>query len=127
MTENTKTKKRPDYVAYQAREDSKINGPKYTRIGVAFNLRNGGVSVLYDAVPLSGQIVLVDTATDEKPSILLNEAHAGKPSFEANMVRDGQGDNSYWTEIGSAWRKDNHVLIQLEVVPTTGKVILTPP
>lgn len=124
---NTKAKKRPDFIAYAAREDSKVTGPKYTRIGVGFNLKNGGISVLHDAIPLSGQIVLVDTATDEKPTTILHTPHAGKPSFEANMVRDGSGDNSYWTEIGSAWRKDGYVLIQLEVVPTSGKVILTLP
>jgi hypothetical protein len=127
MSTNTTTKKRPDFIAYATREDSKVAGPKYTRIGVGFNLKNGGVSVLYDAIPLSGQILLLDTATDEKPTAILHVPHAGKPNFEANMVRDGQGDNSYWTEIGSAWRKDNYVLIQLEVVPTTGKVILTQP
>jgi len=31
------------------------------------------------------------------------------------MVRDA-GDNAYWTEIGSAWRQDGYVSIQLDVV-----------
>ena len=79
--------------------------PEYTRIGVGFDLKNGGISVLYDAVPLSGQIVLLDIATDEKPTAISYSSPTRKPSFEVSMVRDGSGDNSYWTGVGNAWRR----------------------
>jgi hypothetical protein len=128
MSQNeTTTKKRPDYIAYAVRTQADNAGPKYTRIGVGFNLKNGGVSVLYDATPLSGQIVLVDMGTDEKPMAISYGSPLRKPSFEVSMVRDGAGDTSYWTEVGSAWRQDGYVSIQLEVVPTAGKIILTQP
>ena len=128
MSQNeTTTKKRPDFIAYAVRTQAENAGPKYTRIGVGFNLKNGGVSVLYDAVPLSGQIVLLDLGTDEKPQAISYGSPARKPSFEVSMVRDGAGDNSYWTEVGSAWRQDGYLSIQLEVVPTGGKIILTQP
>jgi hypothetical protein len=121
------TKKRPDFIAYAVRTQSENAGPKYTRIGVGFNLKNGGVSVLYDATPLSGQIVLLDIGTDEKPMAISYGSPVRKPNFEVSMVRDGAGDNSYWTEVGSAWRQEGYVSIQLEVVPTGGKIILTQP
>ncbi len=128
MSQNeTTTRKRPDFIAYAVRTQAENAGPKYTRIGVGFNLKNGGVSVLYDATPLSGQIVLVDMGKDEKPTAISYGSPVRKPSFEVNMVRDGAGDTSYWTEVGSAWRQDGYVSIQLEVVPTGGKIILTQP
>ena len=128
MSQNeTTTKKRPDFIAYAVRTQAENAGPKYTRIGVGFNLKNGGVSVLYDATPLSGQIVLLDMGTDEKPMAISYGSPTRKPSFEVSMVRDGAGDNSYWTEVGSAWRQDGYLSIQLEVVPTGGKIILTQP
>ena len=120
-------KRKPDYIAFAVRSQGSNAGPKYTRIGVGFNLKNGGVSVLYDATPLSGQIVLLDIGINEKPTAISYGSPVRKPSFEVSMVRDGAGDNSYWTEVGSAWRQDGYVSIQLEVVPTTGKIILTQP
>ena len=128
MSQNeTNTRKRPEFIAYAVRSQAENAGPKYTRIGVGFNLKNGGVSVLYDAVPLTGQIVLLDIGKDEKPTAISYGSPTRKPSFEVSMVRDGQGDNSYWTGVGSAWRQDGYVSIQLEVVPTGGKIILTQP
>ena len=128
MSQNeTTSKKRPDFIAYAVRTQAENAGPKYTRIGVGFNLRNGGVSVLYDAIPLSGQIVLLDMGADEKPTAISYGSPTRKPSFEVSMVRDGSGDKGYWTEVGSAWRQDGYVSIQLEVVPTGGKIILTQP
>jgi hypothetical protein len=128
MSQNeTTTKKRPDFIAYAVRSQAENAGPKYTRIGVGFNLKNGGVSVLYDAVPLTGQIVLLDMGKDEKPTAISYGSPVRKPSFEVSMVRDGAGDTSYWTAVGSAWRQDGYVSIQLEVVPTGGKIILTQP
>lgn len=93
---------------------------------MGFNLRNGGISVLYDAVPLSGRIVLLGLDQD-KPAVIGYGGNGRKPSFDASMVRDGNGGESSWVEIGSAWREDDHVAIQLEVVPTGGKVVLTQP
>jgi len=128
MSQNeTTTRKRPDFIAYAVRTQADNAGPKYTRIGVGFNLKSGGVSVLYDATPLSGQIVLLAMGTDEKPKAISYGSPLRKPSFEVSMVRDGAGDTSYWTEVGSAWRQDGYVSIQLEVVPTGGKIILTQP
>jgi len=128
MSQNeTTTRKRPDFIAYAVRTQADNGGPKYTRIGVGFNLKSGGVSVLYDATPLSGQIVLLAMGTDEKPKAISYGSPLRKSSFEVSMVRDGAGDTSYWTEVGSAWRQDGYVSIQLEVVPTAGKIILTQP
>jgi len=128
MSQNeTTTKKRPEFIAYAVRTQAENAGPKYTRIGVGFNLKNGGISVLYDATPLTGQIVLLDIGKDEKPTAISYGSPVSKPSFEVSMVRDGAGDTSYWTEVGSAWRQDGYVSIQLEVVPTGGKIILTQP
>lgn len=127
MSQNeTTTRKRPDFIAYAVRTQAENAGPKYTRIGVGFNLRNGGISVLYDATPLSGQIVLLGIDA-EKPAAIHYGSPVRKPGFEVSMVRDGAGDTSYWTEVGSAWRQDGYVSIQLEVVPTGGKIILTQP
>ena len=120
MSDNT-SKKRPDFIAYAVRPQPNDAGPKYTRIGVGFNLKNGGISVLYDATPLSGQIVLLGLDQEEKPTAISYGSPVRKPSFEVSMVRDGQGDNSYWTEVGSAWRQEGYVRIQLEVVPTRGQ------
>src|SRR5260221_10420804 len=80
--ESNTTKKRPDFIAYAVRTQAENAGPKYTRIGVGFNLKSGGVSVLYDATPLSGQIVLLDLGTDEKPTAISYGSPSRKPSFE---------------------------------------------
>src|SRR5262245_25201165 len=85
------TKKRPDFLAFAVRPNG--DGPRYTRIGVAFANKNGGYSVMYDAVPLSGQIVLVGI-DDEKPSTLSYGAPTRKPDFDASMVRDGGQNNA---------------------------------
>jgi hypothetical protein len=127
MSDNTSNKKRPNHIAYAVRSQAENAGPKYTRIGVGFDLKNGGISVLYDAVPLSGQIVLLDIGTEEKPTAISYGSPTRKPSFEVSMVRDGSGDKGYWTDVGSAWKQDGYVSIQLEVVPTGGKLILTQP
>ena len=119
-------KKRPDFIAHAVRSQGNNLGPKFTKIGVGFTLKNGGVSVLYDASPLSGQIVLV-AIDDELPgTISYSHPNQGR-SFEVSMVREGKGGDSFWTEVGSAWRQEGYLSIQLEVVPTSGKVILTSP
>jgi hypothetical protein len=125
-TNNTSAKKRPDYITYAVRSQGDNQGPRYTRIGVAFSLRNGGISVLYDATPLSGQIVLLETDA-EKPTAISYGHPTRKPDFEASMVRDAGPGNSFWTEIGVAYRQDGYVSIFCDVVPNGGKIILTQP
>src|SRR5271156_2408011 len=99
---NTTSKRRPDFIAYAVRSQAENAGPKYTRIGVGFTYKNGGIGIMYDAIPLSGQIVLV--APDaEKPTAVSYGSPVRKPDFEASMVREGNGDKSFWTEVGSAW------------------------
>jgi hypothetical protein len=98
--------------------------PKYTRIGVGFNHKNGGIGVMYDAIPLSGQIVLMPPDA-EKPATISYGSPTRKPDFEASMVRES-GSNSFWTEIGAAYRQDGYISIQLDVVPAS-KLVLSPP
>ena len=121
---NNGGKKRPDYLAFAVRPNGQ--GPRYTRIGMAFANRNGGYSVMYDAVPLSGQIVLIGI-DDDKPSTLSYGAPTRKPDFEASMVRDAGPNNSFWTDVGVAYRQDGYVSVLLDVVPTGGKLVLSPP
>ena len=57
-TSNNKASgKKPDFVAFSIRERGE-NKAKWTEIGVAFRNKDGGFTVLFDAVPLSGKIVL---------------------------------------------------------------------
>lgn len=127
MTDNiSKAKKRPDFIAYAARSRGKNQPIALIRIGVGFSLKNDGVSVLYDALPLSGQIALVPIETDELPDFLPEAHEAVNPDFEASMVRDN-GNDSYWTKVGAAWRVSGCIITYLEVMPTSGKIILTVP
>ena len=120
---NTTGKKRPDYLAYAVHPVSGA-APHYTRIGVAFHHKNGGIGVMYDAIPLSGQVVLIEPDA-EKPTTLSYGTPSRKPDFEANMVRES-GGNSFWTEIGAAYRQDGYISILLDVVPAS-KLVLSPP
>ena len=125
-TNDTNTaKKRPDYVAFAVRPQAN-SGPKYTRIGVAFATKNGGFSVLYDAVPLSGHVILLATDAD-KPATLSHGHPTRKPDFEASMVRESGPNNSFWTEVGVAYRQEGYVSVFLDVVPTAGKIVLSAP
>jgi hypothetical protein len=121
--ESNTTKKRPDFLAYAVRPVSG-QAPKYIRIGVAFNHKNGGIGVMYDATPLSGQIVLIEPDA-EKPSEFSYGTPTRKPDFEANMVRES-GTNSFWTEVGSAYRQEGYISIQLDVVPASKLVLSVP-
>ena len=121
--QNTTTRRRPDYLAYAVRSVSG-KGPHYTRIGVAFHHKNGGLGVMYDAIPLSGQIVLIEPDA-EKPAVLSYGHPTRKPDFEANMVRES-GSNSFWTEIGSAFRQEGYISILLDVVPQSKLVLSVP-
>jgi hypothetical protein len=128
MSDNTtKTRRSPDFIAFAVRTQGNNAGPKYTRIGVGFNLKNGGVSVLYDAIPLSGQIVLLGLDSESKPTAISYGSPTQKPNFEVSMVRDGSGDKGYWTSVGAAYQQEGYLSIMLDVVPTGGKLILTLP
>jgi len=41
------------------------------------------------------------------------------------MVRES-GSNSFWTEIGSAYRQEGYISIQLDVVPASKLVLSLP-
>ena len=120
---NTTSRRKPDYLAFAVRPVSG-QSPKYIRIGVGFNHKNGGIGVMYDATPLSGQIVLIE-ADAEKPSNLSYGTPTRKPDFEANMVRES-GSNSFWTEIGSAYRQEGYISIILDVIPASKLVLSVP-
>jgi hypothetical protein len=124
MSDNTK--KSLDFIAYAVRSQGENAGPKYTRIGVGFNQKKGGISVLFDAIPLSGQIVLLDKDHDSKPTAISYGSPTRRPNFEASMVR-GEGEKAFWTTVGYAYRQEGYLSILLDVVPTNGKLILTLP
>jgi hypothetical protein len=116
------TKRKPEYIAFAVR--SQESGPKYTRIGVGFTLKNGGISVLYDAQPVQPQIVLVN-ADGDKPATLSYSHPAARANFDACMVRDA-GEQSYWSKVGGAWKQDGYISIHLDAIPH-GKLILSVP
>lgn len=124
MTDTKATKKRPDYLALAPiRRDGRP--PLLARIGVGFNYRNGSIGVLYDGTPLSGHILLV--GTDDEPPQAVNHSHPlAAPAFEVNMVREAGGE-TFWTEVGSAWRQDGYLSVFCQVIPANGKVVLTKP
>lgn len=51
------------------------------------------------------------------------------PTHIAYHVRDGKGDESFWTRIGSAWQHadGNGFNIQIETVPLDGRITLRIP
>ncbi len=129
MTDTTNTntgKKRPDYLAYAIHSLGGAAGPKYTRIGVGFTYKNGSIGVMYDAIPLSGQIVLLGIDQEEKPTAVSYGHPTRKPDFDACMVR-GEGKNSFWTTIGAAYRQDGYLSIQLDAVVPPSKLVLSVP
>jgi hypothetical protein len=125
-TQNGKAKKRPDYLAYAAGSQGGAAGPKYTRIGVGFTYKNGSIGVMYDAIPLSGQIVLLGIDQEEKPTAISYGHPTRKADFEACMVREAGPNNSFWTNVGTAYRQDGYISILLDVVPHN-KVVLSIP
>lgn len=58
-----------------------------------------------------------------------NAAPGKPPSHIAYQVRDREGQQSYWTRIGSAWahRDGKGFNLQLEVVPLDGRITLRIP
>jgi hypothetical protein len=124
-TETAAAKKRPDYAAYAVYSQGENAGPKYTRIGVGFNYKNGNIGVIYDATPLSGQIVLLGLDQEQKPTAISYGHPTRKADFEACMVR-GDGKNSFWTAIGTAYRQDGYISILLDAVPYQKLVLSVP-
>jgi hypothetical protein len=49
MSDTNSTKRKPDYAAYSLHMTSE--GTRWTRIGVGFTYKNGGIGLLYDAIP----------------------------------------------------------------------------
>lgn len=56
-------------------------------------------------------------------------ANSNRPSHIAYHVREGKGDESYWTRIGSAWQHGDGkgFNIQIETVPLDGRITLRVP
>ncbi|HTU23375.1 MAG TPA: hypothetical protein VMG10_35395 [Gemmataceae bacterium] len=119
-------KKRPDYLAYAVHSQGGDLGPKYIRIGVGFTYRNGSIGVIYDAIPLSGQIVLLGIDQEAKPTALSYGHPSRKADFDACMVRES-GQNSFWTTLGAAWRQDGYISIQLDAAVPPSKLVLSVP
>jgi hypothetical protein len=123
MTEVSNTnRKRPDHLVYVARQR---NGQPSTlaRIGVGFNYKNGSIGIVYDAIPLSGHLILTGI-DDAKPETIGHGVPTRAPQFEANLVR-GSGKDSFWTPVGDAYRQNGYLSVFLDAVPV-GKVVLTP-
>ena len=119
-------KKRPDYLAYAVHSQGGELGPKYLRIGVGFTYRNGSIGVIYDAIPLSGQIVLLGIDQEAKPTAISYGHPSRKADFDACMVRES-GQNSFWTTLGAAWRQDGYISIQLDAAVPPSKLVLSVP
>lgn len=127
MTEQKPAKKRPDYTAHAVVPGGGDTPTRFIRIGVGFNLKNGGVSLLTDAAPLSGHVILVDIDGELPPlNGFKHSAPLHAPHFTASMVRDN-GNESYWTDIGQAYRQEGYTSVFVAVWPNSGKVILSQP
>ena len=55
--------KKPDYAVYVSEKNGDDNF--YTRIGSAWNVSKGGVSIKLKAVPIDGNLVLFQPKADE--------------------------------------------------------------
>jgi hypothetical protein len=124
---NTTAKKKPDYAAYSLHTTSE--GTSWTRIGVGFTYKNGGIGILYDAIPRDNRILLREL--DRKPGGAANVGDgipARKPDFEACNVRETQNDKSFWDRIGSGYaQEDGDITVLCEVIPLSGKIVLSVP
>ena len=122
---NTTARRKPDYAAYSLHTTG--DSTKWTRIGVGFSNKNGGISILYDAIPQGHRIHLREL--ERKPG---GAAHIGdgiparKPDFEACNVRESDGDKSLWDRIGSAYaHEDGDITVLCQVIPLSGKIVLS--
>lgn len=58
---------------------------------------------------------------------MATETKGRAPDFRAFTVK-GEGDDAWWTRIGSAWaNKSGGFNIQLDALPIDGKIVLMPP
>ncbi len=124
-TANAK-RRRPDYIAHAVVPASAPTGTRFIRMGVGFNLKKGGVSVLCDGVALSGHVIL--TAIDDDLPPLEGFSHGHPPragDFIASLGRDS-GRETYWTDLGQAWKYDTHISVHAAVFPAAGKFVLFP-
>lgn len=122
MTEQTTITKKPSHIAYAVRAQGGNVGPLYTKIGVAFPTKSGGFSVMYDAMPLRPQIVLIEPDAD-KPAEISYGPPTRRADYQASMVRDG---SKFWTTVGAAYLQEGYVSIFLDAIPH-GKFILSLP
>ncbi len=129
MSDNAKAngKKKPDYAAYSLHTTSE--GTAWSRIGVGFTNKTGGVSILYDAIPKDQRIHLRELDRKAGGAANLSDGiPARKPDFEACNVRESSGDKSFWDRIGSAYsQEDGDIVVLCEVIPLSGKIVLSVP
>lgn len=129
MSDNESTttpKKKPDYAAYSIHVTSE--GTRWTRMGVGFSYKNGGIGILYDAIPKDNRIHL--RPLDHKPggAANLSSGPVRKGDFDVCNVRETSGDKSFWDRIGSAYSQENGDIIAIcEVIPLSGKIVLSVP
>lgn len=123
----TTSKKRPDYVAYIPQPGRQTGQPpRLIRAGIAFTYRNGGIGVLYDLIPLGGQVILVGL-DDPTPTAIPANPPVAAPRFEVNHVRDVDGKDSFWQVVGDAYQGDGYLAVFAAAWPRDGKVVLTTP
>lgn len=56
---------KPDYEAFVSEKSEGQEKARYTKIGVAWNVANGGISIRLDGLPVGGQMVLFPRDRDE--------------------------------------------------------------
>ena len=127
MTNETNAKRKPDYAAYSLHTTSA--GTCWTRIGVGFTYRNGGIGILYDSIPQGHRIHLRELDRKAGGAANLSDGiPARKPDFEACNVRETQGDKSFWDRIGSGYaQEDGDIVVLCQVLPLSGKIVLSVP
>ena len=58
---------------------------------------------------------------------MAQEQKGRSPDFRAFTVK-GEGDEAFWTRIGSAWtNKAGGINVTLDALPVDGKIVLMPP
>lgn len=124
---NSTTKKKPDYAAYSLSTTS--DGTRWTRIGVGFTYKNGGIGILYDAIPQNNRFHLRELDRKAGGAANLSDGiPARKPDFEACNVRETGKDKSFWDRIGNAYaQEDGDIVVLADVIPLSGKIVLSVP
>ena len=129
MSDNATTtaKKKPDYAAYSIEIRSQV--AHWTRIGVGFKYKNGGIGIMYDAIPKDHRIHLRELDREAGGAANLSFGYPVRPAnFEACNVRKTAGDKSFWDKIGTAYtQEDGDIIVFCEAVPICGKIVLSVP